>query len=288
MDDPWSQPAEPYECDGSSVWSSADEPLETPLDEAPPPAPPPRFCTACGEPWNPSWTACPVCQARQERALKAASEVPATTAPLRSALSLYFVLLGANLIGVIAALVSKSAEVEIELVLTVVFGVITLAYVAAKPSRVLGGLTTFGRPVHYLAAAGLGCLTFLLAAGLIKSLSALIGLEEITYSKTFLTSGYGWGTVFLIVAIAPPVMEELAFRGVVLGSLQEVLERRDAVLVSAALFMILHLMPLSFPHLFVMGLLLAYLRLWSGSLYPCMLLHGVHNSLVLLTEFARF
>jgi membrane protease YdiL (CAAX protease family) len=59
---------------------------------------------------------------------------------------------------------------------------------------------------------------------------------------------------------------------------------REAVLISALMFMVLHLAVLSFPHLLVIGLVLGYVRVRSGSLYPCMLLHFTHNLLVVLAE----
>lgn len=83
----------------------------------------------------------------------------------------------------------------------------------------------------------------------------------------------------------PAVVEELAFRGVIQGALGRVLRMGEAVAVAALMFMILHLMPLSFPHLFLIGLAAGWLRARSGSLYPPMLLHFLHNGLVVASEW---
>ncbi len=80
------------------------------------------------------------------------------------------------------------------------------------------------------------------------------------------------------------MIEELAFRGIIFGALRRVLEPMEAVLVSALMFMILHLAIASFPHLFAIGLLLGWLRMHTGSMYPGMLLHFLHNFLVVLSE----
>jgi membrane protease YdiL (CAAX protease family) len=69
-----------------------------------------------------------------------------------------------------------------------------------------------------------------------------------------------------------------------LSGLQRVMAARDAVIVSSTLFMIIHLSPLSFPHLLLIGLVLGWMRVRSGSLYPGMVLHFVHNGLVLVAE----
>ncbi|NQT11773.1 MAG: CPBP family intramembrane metalloprotease, partial [Planctomycetes bacterium] len=69
-----------------------------------------------------------------------------------------------------------------------------------------------------------------------------------------------------------------------LEALQGTLGPRDALIVSALMFMVLHVAVLSFPHLLLMGLVLGYLRMKSGSLYPCMVLHFTHNLLVILVE----
>ena len=48
--------------------------------------------------------------------------------------------------------------------------------------------------------------------------------------------------------------------------------------------MTLHLEPLMFPHLLALGGITAWMRMRSGSLYPGMLMHFVHNTLVIVVE----
>jgi len=96
------------------------------------------------------------------------------------------------------------------------------------------------------------------------------------------------GTAGALVTIAiAAVFEELAFRGVILSALEPVIGNGEALLVSAMMFAILHLAIPSIPHLFIMGVALAWLKQRSGSLYPGMVLHFSHNFLVLLTEQHR-
>ncbi len=92
-----------------------------------------------------------------------------------------------------------------------------------------------------------------------------------------------WSAVVLIV-VCPAVFEEIAFRGFLLERLTPLLGRRDALLLQGALFAILHMSPVVFPSHFVIGLALGWLRLRTGSLLPCMLVHGAWNLTVLLQE----
>ena len=70
------------------------------------------------------------------------------------------------------------------------------------------------------------------------------------------------------MSLTPALFEELAFRGVIQSGLTSVVRSREAWLIQAALFSVLHLSPVVFPSHFVMGLTFGYLRLKSRSLYP--------------------
>jgi membrane protease YdiL (CAAX protease family) len=83
----------------------------------------------------------------------------------------------------------------------------------------------------------------------------------------------------ITVAIAAPLGEELFFRGFALPALQKSWGPVVAVLVSAALFSLLHLDPVGFVGLMEIGAMLALLRLWSRSLWPAVLAHAVNNGI---------
>ena len=65
------------------------------------------------------------------------------------------------------------------------------------------------------------------------------------------------------------------------GRLQALLGRREALLLTAILFTLVHLSPVVFPLHFGLGMYLGWLRLRSGSLLPGMLLHFTYNGLVI-------
>jgi membrane protease YdiL (CAAX protease family) len=113
-----------------------------------------------------------------------------------------------------------------------------------------------------------------------------LGVPIAPASGMFTRAGWPLWSVFLLVSVAPAVFEELAFRGVIQSSLERMLNTRDAWLIQAALFSVLHLSPLMFPSHFLMGLCFGYMRRRSRSIYPGMLLHAAWNAFVVVGELA--
>jgi len=91
---------------------------------------------------------------------------------------------------------------------------------------------------------------------------------------------------FLIVAIAPGICEEVLFRGMMPRFFEKYGMKVNIVL-TAFLFAAFHLDPFRFLPVFLLGLLLGYLTLRSGSIYNSMLSHAINNGLALfITAFA--
>ncbi len=83
---------------------------------------------------------------------------------------------------------------------------------------------------------------------------------------------------FLAIALLGPVCEEVTFRGVLQGYLQQRLRPWMAVFISAFLFGLIHGNPAQIPFAFALGLLLGWLFLRSGSLWPGLLAHVINNT----------
>lgn len=88
--------------------------------------------------------------------------------------------------------------------------------------------------------------------------------------------------VLVLVAGLVPLAEELLFRGMLYGLLRRRFGATVTILASAAIFAVLHLIPIIFPALFILGVLLALLRTWSKSVWPCIVLHALQNAFALL------
>ena len=87
------------------------------------------------------------------------------------------------------------------------------------------------------------------------------------------------GAALLAIVLAP-IAEELFFRGFVFGGLIRGLGPWGAAILSAALFMLAHRAPVTFIPIFIIGLLLAWTYLKSGSLWYPILAHMGYNSMV--------
>ena len=77
--------------------------------------------------------------------------------------------------------------------------------------------------------------------------------------------------------VVPAICEEVAFRGVVLGGLRRSGSRVLAVVGSALVFGLFHINPYHVVSAALVGLLLAYVALESGSIVPGMVIHLVNN-----------
>lgn len=81
---------------------------------------------------------------------------------------------------------------------------------------------------------------------------------------------------FLYSCILVPVAEELTFRGLVLQSLRPYGDT-FALFSSAVLFGLMHLNPVQQPNAFLLGLVIGYFTLVSGSLFTGMVMHAAVN-----------
>lgn len=94
-----------------------------------------------------------------------------------------------------------------------------------------------------------------------------------------------------VLGLLPAILEELFFRGYLLGALRGAGKEGRAVVVSSLLFALFHLLVTDslaverlLPSL-LLGLLLGWLAVRGGSVFPGMLLHAAHNSLVVLLGY---
>ena len=89
----------------------------------------------------------------------------------------------------------------------------------------------------------------------------------------------GFWAVLLVLALAPAIFEELAFRGFVLSGLQNLRNDAQAILLSALLFGAAHSILQQSIITFFVGCILGYVAIKTNSLIPCVLYHFTHNSL---------
>lgn len=103
--------------------------------------------------------------------------------------------------------------------------------------------------------------------------------------------GIGEGPVsfiitLLCVGVVPALVEEFAFRGVILGTMRKYMSDGASIFLSAAIFGLLHGNLVQIPFAFGVGLILAYATVYTGSMVPGMILHCINNSMSVVFSFA--
>jgi membrane protease YdiL (CAAX protease family) len=91
-----------------------------------------------------------------------------------------------------------------------------------------------------------------------------------------------WGGIVRVVVLAP-VVEELIFRGVIFSGFTKNFRPVWAVILSALLFALFHLNPWQLGPTFLLGLLLGFVRLRTGSLLAAIFTHALHNGMIFFT-----
>jgi len=90
---------------------------------------------------------------------------------------------------------------------------------------------------------------------------------------------------FLAVGIAAPILEELLFRGLILGGLLRRYKPAKAIIWSAVIFGIAHLNPWQFIAAFIIGCAIGWLFWKTGSIWIGIILHFVNNSTSFLLAY---
>jgi sodium transport system permease protein len=135
-------------------------------------------------------------------------------------------------------------------------------------------------PVAGLLAVALHPVATALASGVSilypneSLLSAAKNIERVFQAVPF------W-QVLLVVAVAPAVCEELAFRGVILSGFRRLGHKGHAIIYTALFFGISHAILQQSVVAVFMGIALGYIAVQTGSILPCMTFHLVNNSLLL-------
>jgi membrane protease YdiL (CAAX protease family) len=145
------------------------------------------------------------------------------------------------------------------------------------------GLRSYSVPVGCTLSAFLLFASYivrLIYGIIINALGVRIQPQEILMQLD--VRGMGFILAFIVVAVVAPVAEEIFFRGFVYGGLRRRIGVASAMLVSTVFFTALHLSVGLFIPIFVLGLFLAWLYEYTGSLYPGMFLHAANNGLALI------
>lgn len=96
--------------------------------------------------------------------------------------------------------------------------------------------------------------------------------------------GAPWYVVFLVLAVTPAICEEILFRGFLMAGLKERMTPLKTVLVVGLIFGLFHYQLEKIPVVSLMGIVLAFVCLRSGSIFLAMLVHLANNGVGALAE----
>lgn len=166
--------------------------------------------------------------------------------------------------------------------------ILASVYVFAARRSGWGALGFRAAPWQSIAATPLLLVVGLVVAGLANSLVA--ALQGGTFENPqieALTGGEPLGPlalvmVLLLVAGLVPIAEEVLFRGMIYPLLRQRWRPAIAIVANAVIFAACHFILILFPALFVLGVMLAFLREWSKSIIPCIVYHAMQNGLAII------
>jgi membrane protease YdiL (CAAX protease family) len=125
-----------------------------------------------------------------------------------------------------------------------------------------------------------GVLLLLASGVVIEPLLELFPTEPYDGVKDAIGLG-GWA--ILSTVVAAPILEEVLFRGLIFESCRERFGGGSAVLISALLFGLIHIVPVQMINAFVVGLILGYVYLKTNSLLSVIILHAINNAIAYAT-----
>ena len=90
-----------------------------------------------------------------------------------------------------------------------------------------------------------------------------------------------------LLILLPPIAEEFLFRGFLLSAFLRGGKVAQAVVLTAAMFAVFHIVPAKYLPTGLIGLWLAWLVVATGSIYPAILAHLLNNGIAILyfTEY---
>ena len=127
--------------------------------------------------------------------------------------------------------------------------------------------------------SGLGiCLVSNIFGNFILGIFSIFGVEFISGTEDIpvATDFAGYFITILCYAVVPPLVEEFAFRGVILQPLRKYGDK-FAIIVSSLIFSLMHGNMVQIPSAFISGLALGYFCIKTGSIWTSVAIHFANN-----------
>lgn len=150
------------------------------------------------------------------------------------------------------------------------------AYVNPFPPRFLLGIIVMGVSCAYAIAIVLGLIE---QTGIIPE--SWIEAQNNTYSDVNLSTSL---MQLLSVGIMAPLLEEILFRGLILGSLKKAMHPWVAIVLSAVAFGVAHGTPIGIIYATGLGIIMGWIFVKFNSVLPSILFHMAYNCALSFSE----
>ena len=233
-------------------------------------------CGFCGAAYKPNAAFCASCGQRRI--------VLDQPGEIRFVFKFFVVLLAVMVPGVIYVAHLEGDPFKTDIAMTAGLAIVTLGFALTRRELWWPLYKSFGfGPLGYLLVLFAAPVVLGLVLGYVHGLHDLFGIQPIDEMQPFRAHHMMWA-IGLIV-IAPPLVEELAFRGLMFTGLRKTLGVSESFIISSFAFALLHMaLPAIITHL-PLGLYLCWLRHRSNSLWPAMFAHALHNGGVILVDY---
>lgn len=154
-----------------------------------------------------------------------------------------------------------------------------------KPSAIIHYGAPKGRTFLPLVALGSSlCMLSNAATSILTQILEKIGIKGSNALDEVPQGLWGFALCVVALSFAPAILEEFAFRGVVLGLVRKTGEG-FAIFVSAVMFSLMHLNIAQIPFAFFAGLIIGFVYLKSHSIWTAVAVHAISNFISICLNF---
>ena len=177
----------------------------------------------------------------------------------------------------------KADDSKVLVALSATASIITLIIFLWRKWTPMGKTYIQSKPWATLAWSAVAALGVVIpSVWLQEQMPALPDVAGETLTKIISTPGG-----YFVIALLAPVVEEVVFRGAILRALLSSMKSKwGAICFTAALFALIHANPAQMPHAFLMGWLMGWLYMRTGSILPAVVFHWANNTVAYLIAVA--
>ncbi len=175
----------------------------------------------------------------------------------------------------------------LNMVITVICYPISVLYITGREKRKIDKMVSFGKPKKgvFLSSLMIG-MGMCYVANIVNSVVYSILPEFLKQDSQLDLPEGGLGFVFSVISVAvfAALLEELVFRGAIMGSLLK-FGKPFAIVVSSLLFALFHGNMEQIPFAFLVGLGLAFVVIETNSIWTGILIHFLNNFISVCLDY---